>query len=374
MKPPAPASALSDRSLAFIQARAERPAPAVGTPGDDETVDVMGAVAQPGQYVMGPSLETLKQALEAAVVASSAASLRVRPGDDVLSKLLASDSGGSPAVEIPLAALPQRPIYLRNGDIIEVAAADSPPAVAVAPAEHSEPSVAAASVPVEAPKPSGESAAVISGLPPVPAAPAPAPVADTPNVVSPPETPDVKAELAKLRSEMDTRLAVLHAEIEKLETENARLSARVERPAPLTAPVAAPSARTVPSKPSPAAKPLESARTETAKPAGEPQRAATVLVSGSVRNPGSYSIDEVKTVRGAVRAAGNRGDGDMEAVELRPDGQRGALVGMGLGMGVPATKTVVDLVAVDAGKGGDVALHGGEVIFVPPASRSGLAR
>jgi hypothetical protein len=64
----------------------------------------------------------------------------------------------------------------------------------------------------------------------------------------------------------------------------------------------------------------------------------------------------------------------MGAVEVRPEGQRGALVGMGLGMGMQPAKTVVNLVAVDAGRGGDVALRGGEVIFVPAASRSELAR
>src|SRR5690349_11724537 len=113
MKPPAPGAALSDRSLAFIQARAARPAPAVtASGGDDETVDIMGAVPRPGQYVIGPALETVKQALVAAGgVARSATSIRVRPGDDVLSKLLANDSSGSPAVEIPLAALPQAPLY-----------------------------------------------------------------------------------------------------------------------------------------------------------------------------------------------------------------------------------------------------------------------
>jgi hypothetical protein len=47
---------------------------------------------------------------------------------------------------------------------------------------------------------------------------------------------------------------------------------------------------------------------------------------------------------------------------------------MGLGMGVQPTKTIVNLAAVDSGKGGDITLHGGEVIFVPPSSRSELTR
>ena len=385
--------ALTDRARAFVHARADRSA-AAGTKSDEapagQTVDVTGAVARPGQFLIGPSLDTLNQALDAAGgLTQSAVAVRIHPGDDAAWKLFAKDDAAATAVELPVAALSSPPpIYLRHGDVIDVIAADPPTQAVAAVAEQAAaPSTATAPPPspgfarastvvAEAPKPLVESSSHTAETP-QPVAELPAVVADVAKV--PADSYDVQAELAKLRNEMDVRLGTLRAEIDKLQAENARLAARLERPAgappqPAAADATAKNALTKKVISSAVEKPAEVRSMEPAKPAAQPARAATVLVSGSVRNPGVYPVNEVKTVRGAVLAAGGRDDADMGAVELRPEGQRGALVGMGLGMGTQPAKTVVNLVAVDAGRGGDVALRGGEVIFVPPASRSELER
>src|SRR5437868_630173 len=81
-----PAPAISGRARAFVHARANRAAPTASAAegATEHTVDVMGAVAQPGQFAIGPSIETVKQALDAAGgLSASAAALRLRPGDDV---------------------------------------------------------------------------------------------------------------------------------------------------------------------------------------------------------------------------------------------------------------------------------------------------
>ena len=385
---------LDDGARAFVHARAERPAAAFTKPGEapsDRTVDVTGAVARPGLFLIGPSLETLKQALEAAGgLAPSAIAVRIHPGDDELWKMFASKDAATTAVEIPVSELSSTPpIYLRSGDVIDAAGSEVPtPSAAPLAESQPTPSVATSATPAlisTAPTQalSAPPSAVVAEAPkaavepPKPAAETPATGPDAPNPDSE-SSYDPKIELAKLRNEMEHRLGTLRAEIDKLQAENARLAARLERPAIAPAKTAAAEAavkttRATNAPLSVAGKAAETVSSEPERPA-EPARAATVLVSGSVRNPGAYPVGDVKTVRGAVRAAGGRADADMAAVELRPDGQRGALAGMGLGMGMQPTKTVVNLVAVDSGNGGDITLHGGEVIFVPPSSRSELPR
>jgi hypothetical protein len=191
-------------------------------------------------------------------------------------------------------------------------------------------------------------------------------------------------DVAALRRDVDSQLAALRNAVQRLQEENARLRARVELPtrtgslAPAVSPGIKPpppasdvtSASRLPqAEPRPAitAKPPQKA--ELAPAAASAQPARTVQVSGSVKSPGTYPIAAVKTVLGAVRAAGNRGDANLAAVEIRPEAQSGALVGIGLGLGASPARTIVDLSAVENGKGRDIPLRGGEVIFVPPSRR-----
>jgi len=369
---------LEPRALTFLESRAEAPSvTAVSTDPNEpaphtQTIELVGAVARPGIVAIEDGLRTVSQALEAVGGPIAAANtLRIRPANDVVAKLFADDGGGSTPVEIPLSAIAEKPLYLHPGDVIEVAVSEPSHPAENAPIATASPAAeaAAASAPVlAAPMPEP----VVQPLP----AGEPAPAAAAVVKVEPPkptlaDDAGLRLELARVRAEFEGKLASMRAEIDKLHQDQARLLARLERPAAAAAPAPvatkAPAAKSADvagaEKPVPAEKPAASA-----EKAAAGTRPTTVLVSGSVRSPGVYSIDDVKTVRGAVRAAGDRADANLAAVEIRPDGQRGALVGMGLGLGTAPTRTVVNLVA------SDVPLRGGEVIFVPASVRTEQAR
>jgi hypothetical protein len=329
----------------------------------------------------------MRQAVDAmGGVGHEAVMLRIRPGDDALRQLVA-EPDDSTAVEIPIAMLDEpNPIYVRSGDIVEVVADTVTPVEAPAVVPTGAPVVA---LPTQTQQPATpEELKLVNATPASPPAESPPgnltenPVAEA--TQKPPPAPvAAQPELAALRAEMDRKFQALEQNLAKLEEENAKLRARLGQTSPPTAPSAgaavakkplppADGRRAEPAKPRPAVAEKPAPKTDEAaqRDPAPAARSATVMVSGSVKNPGSYAIDQVKTVRGAVRAAGDRNDANLQAVEVRPEGQRGPLTGIGLGLGSSAARTVVDLVAVEAGKGRDLPLRGGEVIFVPPAPAS----
>ena len=376
-----------DRTAAFLRTRAQPPPPppiASDRTGEaaaedaakaDQTVDVTGAVDRPGQLVIGPYVQTMRQAVDAmGGLNRSAVMLRIRPGDDALSQLIAQTDATN-AIEIPIDKLNDAtPIYVRHGDVIEVVGAGPVPVSSSTATEIGQPELAAAA-PTESA--TTKELELLTGVSQA------APSAELPPAVEPEKlssaADSARADVDAFREEMETKLRDLREDVEKLREENVKLRAQladVARPAPTSASVAtaavrkpAPVVEARPAEPAPRAPSVEKERpapkTADAKEGDTSARPATVLVSGSVKKPGMYPIDQVKTVRGAVRAAGDRNDSNLQAVEVRPEAQRGPLLGIGLGLG--SARTVVDLVAVEAGKGRDVTLRGGEVIFVPPA-------
>lgn len=197
---------------------------------------------------------------------------------------------------------------------------------------------------------------------------------------------EVRDELLALRRQVEATSDALRSEIERLKADQSRLQAQVEhaprgsatasaRPAAVVARSAEPTSGVIAEQPpagKSADKPINPRSEEAAgqaAPPREPQHAPTVIVSGSVRNPGVYPVDAVRTLGGAIQAAGRRDDANVNAVEVRSENQESALLGIGLGLGAQPSKTVVDLSAIAAGKIADLPLRGGEVIFVPPGRR-----
>jgi hypothetical protein len=199
----------------------------------------------------------------------------------------------------------------------------------------------------------------------------------------------VRDQIAALRSLMEAQNDALRSEIEKLKREQSKPRAPVEQEAsrttrgavaaPLDPSVArgseVPATTVADHAPAPTIAADSSAASvahdETAALAAargaEAAGSATVIVSGSVNKPGVYTVGDVKTVGGAVSAAGRLDDANLSAVEIRPEDQGSALLGLGLG-GHP-NKRIVDLTAVASGKGPDLPVRGGEVIFVPAIRR-----
>jgi protein involved in polysaccharide export with SLBB domain len=362
---PATTALPPDRATAFFQARTE-PSPTAAADGEP-TVSVTGAVERPGQLVIGPYTQTLGQALDGMGGLSPGATVRIRPADDPVDKLFAG-SGDATPIEIPASSLTSpTPIYLRAGDVIEVVAADGsvePTAASATPAA----AITAAGPPAAA-SPSAS-----------PADPQPAPAANEAAAIAPVQPQATRtdlewpAQIAALRGEMEKRFEVLQADVLRLQEENARLRLRLEQSGRSGAAAPAVAAKRASAASAAPVEPREPPSASKEKPQPKPETATsndsgrgTVRVSGSVQKPGTYPLEAVRTVRGALRAAGARPEADLRAVEVRADGSRGALIGMGLGLGAAPAKTVLDLVAVESGSDRDVPLRGGEVIFVPPA-------
>ena len=190
----------------------------------------------------------------------------------------------------------------------------------------------------------------------------------------------VRDQIAALRSLMEAQTDALRSEIEQLKREQSKPRASVEQEASRTtrgaaaAPLAPSAARrsevpaTTLADRAPA--PTTAADSSAASVAhAETASSSTVIVSGSVNKPGVYTVGDVKTVGGAVSAAGRRDDANLSAVEIRPEDQGSALLGIGLGLGGPPSKRIVDLTAVASGKSPDLPVRGGEVIFVPAIRR-----
>src|SRR5262249_14671182 len=110
-----PRPVLEPRAQTFLEARAEPPpastASEPGAPPPSQTIELIGAVARPGTVTIEDSLRTFGQALEAVGGPIGAANtLRIRPANDVVSKLFAENAGGETSIEIPLvAALAEKP-------------------------------------------------------------------------------------------------------------------------------------------------------------------------------------------------------------------------------------------------------------------------
>ena len=329
-------------------------------PGD--AIEIAGAVEHPGR-LSGAEPRTLEQALDSVggVRSDAAGLVRIRTRRAPVSGLFASAE--EPAVELRMADVggpTASPLYLWPGDLVEV-----PPAAAAAA-----PSAPASSVPENSTSlpPLGVSTAQAPTLapaaPPVPAAPATPAASQVPAIDSLVSAlGDVRAQIASLRGELENvrrDQASLHAAMERLSAPPRR-----DAPAPPRAPANArkPDGDGAPVAREPAAAPAKTQSAETPSQGEAPAPPATVTVSGSVERPGVYRVDEVRTVGGAISAAGRKQDGNLGAIEIRA-GEHGAL--LGLGLGAPPPKVVVDLASADPTKrASDVPLRGGEVIFVP---------
>lgn len=405
---------LQDDVRAFLQARSQpwQP-PAAGSAeaqgSAEPLIEIGGLVERPGALVIGPYARTVRDAIEAmGPTKQPDAVVRIRPAVDAAPALFAEAQQHGSSFEIPIASIATlAPVYVRPGDAIEIVAAPvaeetvAPRAEANASVAPAEATPAAGATPeagaaVEAPTPAGtapstvaDAASPTSATAPIPAA---APTAAVPAVAAAPATPeggaDLRKEIEALRRDMEARLTAVREELARLRDENARLRGRLEPPArTAAAPVAAGSL------PAGGRRPAGGSETDTARAsaADTPSRAASerapavsgdadsvaearparsVRVTGSVTRPGSYPLSQVKTVRGAIRAAGGAADADLGAVEVRGESHGGALVGIGLGLGGTG-RTLVDVAAVDAGTSEDLPLQGGEVIFVPPAAAAG---
>ncbi len=189
---------------------------------------------------------------------------------------------------------------------------------------------------------------------------------------------EVRDQILALRRHLEATSDALRSEIEQLKAAQLKLRAQIERaprgaamasaqPAPVAVGSTEPSSGATAEKPAGARS--EDVAGGTTPPKREPALAPTVIVSGSVRKPGVYSVAGVKTLGGAIQAAGKRDDANVGAVEVRSANQESALLGIALGMGAPSSKTVVDLSAIASGKTADLPLRGGEVIFVPASGR-----
>ena len=120
---------IAEPAKSFLESRSQPMA--ASAPVDPSTppptVEVTGAVERPGTLLLEPSLQTLREALAAAGgTTPTAGTLLIRPGDEVVSKLFAQDGGAESLIEIPLAAVGERPVYLRPGDVIAVTVVESP--------------------------------------------------------------------------------------------------------------------------------------------------------------------------------------------------------------------------------------------------------
>lgn len=369
------AADLSAEATAFVRSRSVPP-DAAGTGGE---VEVRGAVERPGRVRLEPGVETLEQALRASGgLAPAAVAVRVRPGNGSFGKLFAEDTGGA-GLEMPSEELARAgAIYLRSGDLVDVAS----PGVPFAALDRLE------EPPTDASRPETSSAAPAASLAIEAAAPQPSalaePAAPGRTGTSPQAVPaiDTAAALAQLREQIEALRSLMEAqndavrrEIEALKGEQTRLARSVGRaPAARAAsappPIASPRAEAAPASsapPRPEAVRAAAAEAAPAQAAAAP-RPATVIVSGSVAKPGVYRLADVKTVGGAVSAAGRREGAALNAVEIRPEEEASALLGIGLGLGERPAKRVVDLTAVASGTSADVPLRGGEVIFVPATS------
>ncbi|MGH7858962.1 MAG: hypothetical protein ACREQY_16675, partial [Candidatus Binatia bacterium] len=88
------------------------------------------------------------------------------------------------------------------------------------------------------------------------------------------------------------------------------------------------------------------------RPAPEPP-APSVWVIGLVERPGHYPLERVKTLSGALRAAGRRPGADLGAVEIERRLPQGRL------------KSVVDAAEITRGALPDVPLQAGDSVTVP---------
>jgi protein involved in polysaccharide export with SLBB domain len=392
-----PAPQVSERVSSFLQARSQPPPLSRTALGGEQpaSVEIRGAVERPGQVKLIPGIETLQEALRAAGgLTADAVALRVLPGDESLGKLFAETADGATAVELPVAELTAGPIYLWSGDAVEVLSARATvatPQALEAAASGGSPAVANAGPSgdvAQGQPPAGVLAAeAAESTPPVASVSAEEARTGAPERVAPDAVlAEIRDQIAALRDLVETQNNALRSEIAQVRGEQAKLRASFERDARTrgTAPAPLPAARASEETISVAehspgrttgapARSASVAQTDAGAPpsGGRAGSAApaTVIVSGSVKEPGVYTVVDVKTVAGAVSAAGRRDDADLNAVEIRPEDQGSALLGIGIGLGGHSNKRIVDLTAVASGTTPDPPLRGGEVIFVPATRR-----